>query len=117
MPPPRAGVTTSEIHKRRQVALALELQREAAEVEERAERALAGGRPRGSHGSSADESGAHAQPGQQQQQQQQDGRRRRGKARPPPLPNAYHRGAWRNLAEVLFPHRALAAAEAAAKEA
>lgn len=114
-------MTTSEVAKRQEVSLALALQQEAAEVQERAEQALTGGRHRGgSHGGPAQEDGAPGQPGQQppQQQQgpQQQQQRQRRKQRQA-LPNAYDRGPWRNLAEVLWPRHALAAAQAGKKGA
>lgn len=103
LPPPLpAGLTAYEIHKRREVGLALELRREARDVEARAERHLAAGRGSSCRSSATDgpvgaSSTALAAMAPRPQPQQQRGRR-------PPLPNHYHRGAWRNLSEVLFPH-------------
>lgn len=112
-----AGLTTNEVHKRRQLALAWQLEAEQQQVEARVEAALAGRRT-GSSGSLEAGRGGGSRPAgadggaviQRQQQQQV----KRG--RPPALPNHYDRGAWRNLSEVLFPefHLRQAASAAAA---
>lgn len=93
-PLPTPGLTTNEMHKRRELCVAHALQAEAAEVEARAERALTG--TGGSSGVLAAESG-QAPPHSGQP------------ARParPRLPNHYDRGVWRNLDEVLRPHHHL----------
>lgn len=93
-------MTTSELLKRRQVALALDLQEEEAEVEARVERALAKGRPSAysDGGAAAAEDGRHTASISSQQQQGKQRRRSRRQ-----LPNHYDRGPLRNLAEVLFP--------------
>lgn len=116
-----AGLTTNEVHKRRQLALARQLEAEQQQMEARVEAALAGRRT-GSSGSLEAGAGAAAAGAtgaadgsaacQQRQQQQRSGKRRPQIS----LPNHYNRGAWRNLSEVLFPefHLRQAAAVAAA---
>ncbi|EFN58137.1 hypothetical protein CHLNCDRAFT_57008 [Chlorella variabilis] len=103
-----AGLTTVEMHKRRVVALALELEEEQRQVEARVERQLARGD--GSGGAAA--AGGREQPARQRPARAAQPQARRG--RPPSLPHRYDRGAWLNLREVLFPHHHLRLAAAAA---
>ncbi|KAL4858645.1 putative protein S-acyltransferase 17 [Chlorella vulgaris] len=118
-----AGLTTAEVHKRRVLASSLALAHEAQGVEQRVQRALAGGD--GSGGTGSNSAGTATQvPG------------RGGGARPDPragsgglqqartdiqplpqpaaLPNFYDRGLRRNLAEIFFPRHHLRAAATAA---
>lgn len=116
-----AGLTTNEVHKRRQLVLARQLEAEQQQMEARVEAALAGRRT-GSSGSLEAGAGAGAaaagatgaaggSAASQRQQQQQRAVKRQPQIS---LPNHYNRGAWRNLSEVLFPEFHLRQAAAAA---
>jgi palmitoyltransferase len=105
-----AGLTTSEVHRRRVAATAAALEQEAAEVEARVARALAGGAaaPRAACAAAAGQEAAA------EASAQLSGTAGGGRRVPRRQPHPYDRGMWRNLSEVLFPHRHLRAAAAAA---